>query len=102
MNEQTPPALNLKLLGTGAADYDWNRFGEEGVRGSTSSLLDGHILIDCGITGLRNLERFGIPCAAIDTLLITHSHDDHFLPEWSGNAAMPGMPPSSATASAEA
>ena len=102
MNEQTPPALNLKLLGTGAADYDWNRFGEEGVRGSTSSLLDGHILIDCGITGLRNLERFGISCAAIDTLLITHSHDDHFLPEQIAVLAAGRPTPLAVYASAEA
>ena len=73
--------MKLKLLGTGAADYDWSRFGEEGVRGSTSSLLNGHILIDCGATGLANLRRFGIPHSDIDTLLVTHSHDDHFVPE---------------------
>lgn len=74
-------SLELKLLGTGAADYDWSRFGERGVRGSASSLLNGHILIDCGATGLRNLERFGIPFSDVNTLLITHSHDDHFEPE---------------------
>ncbi len=72
--------LELRLLGTGAADYDWNRFGNPGVRGSTSSLLNGHILIDCGVTGLGNLNRFGIPYSAVDTLLMTHSHDDHFQP----------------------
>ncbi len=81
MDTNHPMQLELKLLGTGAADYDWKLFGEDGVRGSTSSLLNGHILIDCGITGLRNLERFHIPHASIDTLLITHSHDDHFEPE---------------------
>jgi len=73
--------LELKLLGTGAADYDWTRFGQSDVRGSTSSLLNGHILLDCGATGLGNLDRFGIPYSAVDTLLVTHSHDDHFEPE---------------------
>lgn len=72
--------MHLKLLGTGAADYDWTRFGEPGVRGSTSSLLNGHILIDCGATGLGNLKRFGIPYSAVDALLVTHSHGDHFAP----------------------
>jgi len=72
--------LHLKLLGTGAADYDWTRFGEPGVRGSTSSLLNGHILIDCGATGPDGLKRFGIPFSAVDALLVTHSHSDHFAP----------------------
>ena len=76
--DRTPK--RLKLLGTGAADYDWSRFGDENVRGSTSSLLDGRILIDCGATGLGNLKRFGIPYSAVETLLVTHSHDDHFEP----------------------
>ncbi len=73
-------SICLKLLGTGAADYDWSRFGEEGIRGSTSSLLNGHTLIDCGATGLGNLHRFQVPFSAVDTLLITHSHSDHFQP----------------------
>lgn len=73
--------MHLKLLGTGAADYDWACFGEPGVRGSTSSLLNGHVLIDCGTTGTGNLKRFGIPCSAVDALLVTHSHSDHFAPE---------------------
>lgn len=74
-------AMRLVLLGTGAADHEWDRFGEPGVRGSTSSLLNGHILIDCGTTGLRNLRKNGIGFPAVDTLLITHSHSDHFQPE---------------------
>lgn len=43
--------------------------------------MNGRILIDCGATGLGNLRRFGIPFSAVDALLITHSHDDHFEPE---------------------
>ena len=81
MPNDTLARMRLVLLGTGAADYDWNRFGEPGVRGSTSSLLNGHILIDCGVTGLRNLQRNGIDFGAVDALLVTHSHGDHFQPE---------------------
>ena len=81
MPNDTLARMRLVLLGTGAADYDWNRFGEPGVRGSTSSLLNGHILIDCGVTGLRNLQRNGIDFGAVGALLVTHSHGDHFQPE---------------------
>ncbi|MFA6816816.1 MAG: MBL fold metallo-hydrolase [Lentisphaeria bacterium] len=70
-------SFELQFLGTGAADYDWDSFGKPGVRGSTSSLLNNHILIDCGATGLRNLKRFSVPFSTVDTLLITHSHSDH-------------------------
>ena len=81
MADDTLARMRLVLLGTGAADYDWSRLGEPGVRGSTSSLLNGHILIDCGATGLRNLQRNGIDFGAVDTLLVTHSHGDQFQPD---------------------
>ena len=81
MTNDTLTRMRLVLLGTGAADHDWNRFGEPGVRGSTSSLLNGRILIDCGTTGLRNLQTNGIDFGAVETLLMTHSHCDHFQPE---------------------
>ena len=93
MMRETLAAMRLVLLGTGAADHDWSRFGEPGVRGSTSSLLNGHILIDCGATGLRNLQRNGIDFGAIDTLLVTHSHSDHFQPDQIAELARtPGRP----------
>ena len=101
-NESVPSVMKLKLLGTGAADYDWSRFGEEGVRGSTSSLLNGHILIDCGATGRANLRRFGIPHSDIDTLLVTHSHDDHFVPEQVAELASGRRVPLAVYASPEA
>lgn len=72
------PQLDILTLGTGAADHDWNHFGAPGVRGSTSTLLDGHILIDCGKTGSANLARFHIPPRALTDILFTHSHGDHF------------------------
>ncbi|MBS1368902.1 MAG: MBL fold metallo-hydrolase [Lentisphaeria bacterium] len=87
MIQNTLAAMRLILLGTGAADYDWSRFGEPGVRGSTSSLLNGHILIDCGATGLANLRKSGIRSESVDTLLFTHSHDDHFRPDQAAELA---------------
>lgn len=70
----------LLFLGTGAADYDWNHYGEPGVLGSTATLLDGHILFDCGPTTLKSIERFGISPADITDLVLTHNHEDHFNP----------------------
>jgi len=72
--------VTVRTLGTGAADHDWKRLGDPGVRGSASTLLDGHVLIDCGTTGYANLTRFDVAPSALTDLLITHSHGDHFSP----------------------
>jgi len=74
---QATPVV-IKTLGTGAADHDWKRLGAPGVRGSASTLIDGHILIDCGSTGKANLDRFNIAPQALTDLVVTHSHSDHF------------------------
>ncbi len=73
--------IQIRTLGTGAADYDWSRYGEPGIRGSTCTLVDHRILIDCGTSALRALDRFRIRRNGIDFLLITHSHSDHFVPK---------------------
>ena len=73
--------MKIQFLGTGAADWDWKKPLNAGVRGSASTLLDDRILIDAGETGLENLLRFHIDPAEITDLLITHSHTDHFNPE---------------------
>ena len=75
------PVLRVRTLGTGAADHDWRHIGSPGVRGSAGTLADGRILIDCGVTGEENLTRFGIRPDALDLILISHSHEDHFDPE---------------------
>lgn len=70
--------VDVRLLGTGASDHDWKRLGEPDVRGSTSTLIDGRVLIDCGRTGRANLERSHVAPDALTDLVITHSHGDHF------------------------
>ncbi len=70
--------MKIQFLGTGAADFDWSEIGKPGVRGSTSTLLNDRILVDAGVTGWENLHRFGVSPDALDALLITHSHQDHF------------------------
>jgi len=72
--------MKLVFLGTGAADWDWAHFTAE-TRGSTSTLIDGHILLDAGQTARQNFRRAGISSACVSDILITHSHSDHFSPE---------------------
>ena len=73
--------MKIRFIGTGAADYDWSRYGEDGVSGSTATLIDDRLLIDCGPTVPAALERFGEDRTRITDIVITHNHDDHFLPE---------------------
>jgi len=97
--------IAIRTLGTGAADHDWKRLGEPGVRGSAATLIDGHVLIDCGTTGFANLTRFDIQPRALTDLLITHSHGDHFAPDQIRNvleARGPDLPPLGIWASPQA
>lgn len=74
-------SIKLHFIGTGAADHKWDQIGTEGVRGSSSLLVNDHILIDCGVTAEINLRRFGVNTAALTDLLISHTHIDHFDPK---------------------
>ena len=69
--------MNLMFLGTGAADYDWSKYGQEGIAGSTGTLLEEHILLDCGPTAKAAMERFGVKVEEITCIVNTHSHGDH-------------------------
>ena len=70
--------MKLQFIGTGAADFDWSRYGEAGILGSSATLIDGHILIDCGVTAAKALEHFQIARQQISDVVITHNHIDHF------------------------
>lgn len=37
-----------------------------------------HLLIDCGASSLVAMKRFGVETSAIDTILLSHLHGDHF------------------------
>ena len=77
----TPDPIPIRTLGTGAADFNWSKYGEAGVRGSCSTLVDGRLLIDCGSTGYRAVRRFGVNPDAITDILFTHGHSDHCSPK---------------------
>lgn len=70
--------VRVRFLGTGAADHKWKQIGQPGVRGSCSTLIDGHVLVDCGVTGMSNLSRAGVEPRALTDIVFTHSHGDHF------------------------
>ena len=70
--------MKLTFIGTGAADYDWKNYGTADVLGSTMSLLGENILLDCGPTATRAMQRFNIKFSDIRAVVNTHSHSDHF------------------------
>ena len=70
--------MKMLFLGCGAADYNWSCYGEEGVLGSTCTLVDDSILLDCGPTVTAAMARFGVDFSQIKAIVNTHSHSDHF------------------------
>jgi len=76
--------VELLFLGTGAADWpskyppSEKQLERGEVRGMSSMLINGHILIDCGPTVLDAMNRYKVNPAGISDILLTHSHSDHF------------------------
>jgi adenosylcobinamide kinase/adenosylcobinamide-phosphate guanylyltransferase len=82
--------MNVVVLGTGSADGWPNPFctcasctserlaGR--VRGQTSALVDGTLLLDCGPETPRAAERAGVDLTGLRHVLITHRHPDHCSP----------------------
>lgn len=89
--------MRLHLLGTGASSgwpNPWCRCAsctaaaDAGlVRGQTSGLVDGRLLLDVGPDAPRAALRQGTTLADVEAVLVTHVHNDHHLPEawmWRG------------------
>jgi adenosylcobinamide kinase / adenosylcobinamide-phosphate guanylyltransferase len=82
--------MDVLLLGTGSADGWPNPFctcascsaerSAGRVRGQTSALVDGRLLLDCGPETPRAAERFGVDLSGLRHVLITHQHPDHCSP----------------------
>ena len=66
--------MHLQFVGCGDA------FGSGGRLNTCFHVVGEHanFLIDCGASSLIGLERLGIARRAIDTILVTHFHGDHF------------------------
>jgi len=94
--------MDVQLLGTGSADgwpnpfcactsCSWAREAGE-IRGQTSALIDGVVLIDCGPEIPRAAERHQARLDRVHTFVFTHTHPDHLGPiallvrHWAGRA----------------
>lgn len=66
--------MKVQFAGCGDA------FGSGGRFNTCIHVEDGgrSILLDCGASSLVALKRAGIDCGAIDAILLTHFHADHF------------------------
>jgi phosphoribosyl 1,2-cyclic phosphate phosphodiesterase len=53
-------------------------WGGKNIRRNSSVILDEDVMIDIGKLSLVQAERFGIDIFKLKTLLVTHSHRDHF------------------------
>jgi phosphoribosyl 1,2-cyclic phosphodiesterase len=82
-------SMTIKFLGTGAADSgDWILNGRQ----LSSVLVNNDLLIDFScwndnesmtknVCGVARMWQFGVDMNAINYILITHHHQDHFDPE---------------------
>ncbi len=75
----------ILFLGTGAADWPFDEYPSDSrpllageFRGSSSILLGGKILVDCGPTVPAAVEMFDVNLSLLKDVLITHTHEDHF------------------------
>ncbi|MFH1964275.1 MAG: MBL fold metallo-hydrolase [Acidobacteriota bacterium] len=77
--------FKILFLGTGAPDWPFRKYpGDPGrlfsgeFRGSSSILVNGKILVDCGPTVPAAMETFDVDLSRLSDILITHTHGDHF------------------------
>lgn len=72
------------FLGTCACDFspllqtDKKNCFDKDVRRSSSILLNGHMLVECGPPSLHALEIAGRSAAEVTDVFLTHLHSDHF------------------------
>jgi adenosylcobinamide kinase / adenosylcobinamide-phosphate guanylyltransferase len=85
--------MRLHLLGTGSSDGWPNPWcscascraatADGVVRGQTSALVDGRLLLDIGAEAPRAAVRQGASLTGVDAVLVTHAHPDHHAwPAW--------------------
>jgi adenosylcobinamide kinase / adenosylcobinamide-phosphate guanylyltransferase len=82
--------VDLTLLGTGSADGWPNPHcpcascttarASGRLRGQTSALLDGTLLLDCGPEAPAAAQRAGRDLTGLRHVLLTHAHPDHCAP----------------------
>ena len=106
--------MKLQYLGTAAAE-GWpamfcgceackkaGQAGGRNIRTRSQALIDGKLLIDFPPDTYLHMVNYGLDLNYIDSVLITHTHADHFHPEDLGNrrdgfAHVPGDAPRTLT-----
>lgn len=69
--------VNVKFLGSGDAFGSGGRF-HTCIYVRSDGWDPTHALIDCGASTLVAMKRFGVETPAVDTILVSHLHGDHF------------------------
>jgi len=84
--------LKILFLGTGAAEGIPSPFcecstciharqaGGRNVRMRSAVLVNDDLLFDCGPDLVVATQQFGVRLSRLETLLVTHAHEDHLLP----------------------
>lgn len=79
--------LEILFLGTCAADFspklkeEYKGVFDLDARRSSSMLINGKYLVDCGPHTLDSIRIAGVDCNNITDIFMTHLHDDHFCTE---------------------
>ena len=77
-------SIKFQFLGTSAADFspklktEFVDCFDKNARRSSSALINGRYLLDCGIHTVDSLRIAGIPLENITDVFFTHLHGDHF------------------------
>ncbi len=90
-----PDGLHLTLCGAGSPLPDPQRSGP-----CVGIVAGGKLfVVDAGSGASRNLQRMGLPQAAVEAVFLTHFHSDHIdglgelaLQRWAGGAAREPLP----------
>lgn len=96
--------MRVHLLGTGASDGWPNPWcgcascaaatAAGLVRGQTSALVDGRLLLELGAEAPRAALRHGASLTGVEAVLVTHAHPDHHAwPAWMWRGWVPGRRP---------
>jgi adenosylcobinamide kinase/adenosylcobinamide-phosphate guanylyltransferase len=82
--------MRVVLLGTGSADGWPNAWctcascaalrARREVRRTTSALVDGVLLLDCGPDSLHQASAAGLALDGVRAVVVTHAHPDHLAP----------------------
>lgn len=68
------PEVTVQFLGSGDAFGSGGRF----QACISVSVAGAHLLLDCGASSLIAMKRWGVDSSAVDAVIVSHLHGDHF------------------------